>query len=146
MQYHENDGPNCNFQGCDLVRHSFSRCCIFQSLFFCGPSFSGPANSAPPFRPEFYLINRICSRPSTNNRSIAPRERRGARPSDRVQINDLFSRPGRLVTADQQACSYASRSLIALSVTTSSRRGVGSGFTSFATWPYLYRLTNARIV
>jgi len=30
---------------------SFSRACIFQSLFFCGPSFSGPANSAPPSKP-----------------------------------------------------------------------------------------------
>jgi len=27
---------------------SFSRCCNFQSLFFCGPTFSGPANLAPP--------------------------------------------------------------------------------------------------
>ena len=27
---------------------SFSRSCIFQFLFFFGPSFSGPANSAPP--------------------------------------------------------------------------------------------------
>jgi len=32
---------------------SFSRCCNFQSLFFCGPTFSGPANSAPPSSLQF---------------------------------------------------------------------------------------------
>jgi len=31
----------------------FSRSCIFQSLIFFGPSFSGPANSAPPLLSDF---------------------------------------------------------------------------------------------
>ena len=60
MQYHENDGPNRSPGICKSVIFqvlhfpalrfgpSFSRCCNFQSLFFCGPTFSGPANSAPP--------------------------------------------------------------------------------------------------
>ena len=34
---------------------SFSRCCNFQSLFFCGPTFSGPANSAPPIKWRFVI-------------------------------------------------------------------------------------------
>jgi len=41
MQDLENDGPSRRAWKC--------RSCIFQSLFFFGPPFSGPANSAPPF-------------------------------------------------------------------------------------------------
>jgi len=35
---------------------SFSRSCIFQSLFFIGPPFSGPANLAPPFNPKTRVL------------------------------------------------------------------------------------------
>jgi len=38
---------SCIFQRCDLVRNFPAR--LFQSLFFFGPPFSGPANSASPW-------------------------------------------------------------------------------------------------
>jgi len=59
---------------------------------------------------------------NNDSASGAPRGMDDGR-TDRAPINDLFS--PRLVTDDRQACNYPSRSLIAPSVTISSRRGVG---------------------